>query len=196
MEQCDVLVIGGGIGGSSVAYELSKKDNLKVIVLEQEEYPGYHSTGRAAGLFAENYGTPPVKQLTMASREWFLSPPTECNPNIGENPILTPSGLLCTASEEAQDAMIQHFYANSPCADLQIIDRERAKTLVPFLRYDDEQLIGNRFVFEPGATALDIGNVHSSYLRGCKQRNVKIECDQQGMEWMLVLEVFEDFTRF
>ena len=187
VEQCDVLVIGGGVGGSSVAYELSKKENLKVIILEQEEYPGYHSTGRAAGLFAENYGTSSVKQLTMASREWFLNPPTECNPNINENPILTPSGLLCTAAPEAQDAMIEHFYADSPCGDLQIIDRQRAETLVPFLRYDEHQLVGDRFVFEPGATALDIGNVHSSYLRGCKQRNVRIECDQQGTEWIFTL---------
>jgi len=179
VEQCDVLIIGGGVGGTSVGYEVAQKGDLKVVILEQEEYPGYHSTGRAAGLFAENYGTPSVKQLTMASRDWFLNPPSECNPDIAANPILTPSGLLCTASREAQDAMMEHFYADSPCHDIQIIDRQRARSLCPFLRYDDHDLVGDRFVFEPGATALDIGNVHSSYLRGCKQRGVTIECDQQ-----------------
>ena len=49
-EQADFLVIGGGIAGASVAWHLAPGG--RVIVLEREAQPGYHSTGRSAALFA------------------------------------------------------------------------------------------------------------------------------------------------
>lgn len=178
--QCDALVVGGGIAGSSVAYELANNHNLNVVMLEQEYFAGYHSTGRAAGLFAENYGTDSIKLLTMASRDWFENPPINCNPNINENPILTPSGTLCTSQPENQDIMIETQYDNTPCKDqLYIINKEKAKQIYPLLQYDDETLIGDKFVYDPNATTLDIGNVHQSYLRGCRSNKIPILCDQK-----------------
>ncbi|ETO17240.1 FAD dependent oxidoreductase [Reticulomyxa filosa] len=56
----DVVVICAGIAGASMSYNLALQ-GLSVYCLEQEERPGYHSTGRAAGLFSENYGTPAVQ---------------------------------------------------------------------------------------------------------------------------------------
>ena len=39
----DFIVIGGGIAGASIAYWLSNDQN--VVILEQEDQPGYHTTG-------------------------------------------------------------------------------------------------------------------------------------------------------
>ena len=50
-ETADFIVIGAGIGGASVAYWLSRQ--ARVIVLEAETQPGYHSTGRSAALFMD-----------------------------------------------------------------------------------------------------------------------------------------------
>ena len=50
----DVVVIGAGIAGTSVAYFLS--NHAKVLVLERESQAGLHSTGRSAALFSESYG--------------------------------------------------------------------------------------------------------------------------------------------
>ena len=67
--QADFLIVGAGIAGASAAYWLARHG--RVIVLEGEEQPGYHSTGRSAALFAESYGTPLVRALTRASRAFF-----------------------------------------------------------------------------------------------------------------------------
>ena len=48
----DYLVIGGGIAGASVAHWLAP--HARVILLERESQPGYHSTGRSAALFMES----------------------------------------------------------------------------------------------------------------------------------------------
>ena len=72
-ERFDVAVIGGGIAGASVAAELSK--DRRVLLLEMENQPGYHTTGRSAAVFAAVYGPSPIRALTRASRSFFSSPP-------------------------------------------------------------------------------------------------------------------------
>ena len=72
-EQADFIIIGAGIAGASVGYWLSPHG--RVIVLERETQPGYHSTGRSAALFMESYGTRQVRALTMASRAFLQAPP-------------------------------------------------------------------------------------------------------------------------
>ena len=49
-EHFDLAVIGGGIAGASVAAELSK--DRRVLLLEMESQPGYHTTGRAGAVVA------------------------------------------------------------------------------------------------------------------------------------------------
>ena len=50
----DFLVIGAGIAGASVAAHLASSTRL--IILEMEERPGYHTTGRSAAMYEPNYG--------------------------------------------------------------------------------------------------------------------------------------------
>src|SRR5574337_661534 len=92
----DVLVIGAGIAGASVAAELAPR--RRVVVLEMEEQPGYHTTGRSAAVFAECYGNRLVRALTRASRRFLEAPPP---PGAGV-PLLAARGWLSIArrSEE------------------------------------------------------------------------------------------------
>ena len=66
MLTADFLIIGAGMAGASVGYELAAGG--RVIVLERESQPGYHSTCRSAALFSEIYGNAPVRALSRASR--------------------------------------------------------------------------------------------------------------------------------
>ena len=62
----DVVIIGAGIAGASVAAELAP--HCRVVLLEAEDTPGYHSTGRSAAFWHETLGGPLVQPLTTASR--------------------------------------------------------------------------------------------------------------------------------
>ena len=73
METCDFLIIGAGIAGASVAFELAAHG--RVIVLEREAVPGHHSTGRSAAVLTENYGNSIIRRLTLATRPFLEHPP-------------------------------------------------------------------------------------------------------------------------
>lgn len=60
--EIDVVVIGAGMAGAGAAAELAA--TRRVVLLERESMPGYHTTGRSAALYAESYGNETVRALT------------------------------------------------------------------------------------------------------------------------------------
>src|SRR5690606_7236654 len=60
-DRCDVLIVGAGIAGASLAFELAAQRD--VVLLEREAQPGYHSTGRSAAMLSTTYGAGPVRAL-------------------------------------------------------------------------------------------------------------------------------------
>ncbi|HUN71562.1 MAG TPA: FAD-dependent oxidoreductase, partial [Steroidobacteraceae bacterium] len=97
--QPDIVVIGGGIAGASAAAELARTH--RVAVLEGEDVPGYHSTGRSAAVFSESYGNLPVRSLTRASRDFFYDPPAQFSPY----PLLKRRSWLHVASAAQASAL-------------------------------------------------------------------------------------------
>ena len=111
MEPLDFVVIGAGIAGASVAWQLAEQG--RVLLLEREAQPGYHTTGRSAALYMETYGTPRIRALTRASRAFFDQPP----PGFADSPILSPRGVLYIAGPDQMDlleATWQELHTHSP----------------------------------------------------------------------------------
>ena len=91
MTQCDILVIGAGIAGASAAYHLAGR--ARVVVVEREDAPGYHSTARSAAMFTETYGPESIRRLTSASGAFLRAPPK----GFTEVPLLRDRGVLAQA---------------------------------------------------------------------------------------------------
>ncbi len=89
---CDFLVIGAGVSGAAAAWELAALGST--ILLEMEDRPGYHSSGRSAALYTPNYGPALVREICQAAGSFFNAPP----PGFAEHPLLTPRGALTLAS--------------------------------------------------------------------------------------------------
>ncbi len=166
----DVLIIGAGIAGAAVAYWLAP--HARVVVLERESQPGYHSTGRSAALFMESYGAPQVRALTMASNRFLWQPP----PGFAAQPLLSPRGAMMVATPGQEPQLDEHWQtlrAMAPTA--QRLDATQARAHVPALR--PEQLIGA--VLEPDAADMDVDAIHQGYLRGMRQAGGQLVCDAE-----------------
>ncbi len=169
-EQADFIVIGAGIAGASVGYWLAPHG--RVVLLERESQPGYHSTGRSAALFMESYGTPQVRALTMASRAFLQDPPE----GFTEHPLITPRGAMMLATQ-GQDAELAEQWdilrAVTPRA--QLLDSAGVCALVPAMR--PEKVLGA--VLEPDAADMDVHAIHQGYLRGLRRAGGTVVCDAE-----------------
>ena len=164
----DFIIIGAGIAAASAGYWLAPHG--RVILLERESQPGYHSTGRSAALFMESYGTPQVRALTMASRDFLENPP----PGFTTHPLLSPRGAMMVATPGQQAGLDEHwdvFRSVTPRA--QKLDCAAVCAMVPVMR--PEMVLGA--VLEPDAADMDVHAIHQGYLRGLRQGGGKLVCD-------------------
>ena len=160
----DVVVIGGGIAGVSVAYELSR--SLGVTLLEMEPTLAYHTTGRSAATFLETYGGEQVRALTTASRPFFEAPPE------GFDPVLaTPRPLLQIAlAGRGRRIDRMHAAVRALVADVERLDEARCREAFPLLKRGAVEC----GLYEPRALALDVAAIHQGYVRGARRRGAKI----------------------
>ncbi|MEM7218973.1 MAG: FAD-dependent oxidoreductase [Pseudomonadota bacterium] len=70
--EADIVVVGGGVGGLSVAANLAR--DARVVLLEREDALGYHASGRSAAYFAPALGNAVVRALTAASVDYYRQP--------------------------------------------------------------------------------------------------------------------------
>ncbi|MGI3169862.1 NAD(P)/FAD-dependent oxidoreductase [Pseudooceanicola sp. C21-150M6] len=123
-----IAIIGGGIAGFSAAAELSEFE--RVIVLERESQPAYHSTGRSAAILAQTYGNDVVRALTRASDDFLNSPPD----GFAERPLLTCRGLVRIARADQADALREMFETLENTGYLRWIDGDEIERRVPLIR--------------------------------------------------------------
>ncbi len=93
----DIIIIGAGIAGASLASELSSDHN--VTLLEREDHAGYHATGRSAAIFLPTYGPPVIQALTQASSDFFHHPPQ----GFCDTPLLSPRAMMMIAKSADEE---------------------------------------------------------------------------------------------
>ena len=152
---CDIAVIGAGIAGASVAAELAP--HAKVLLLEMEAQPGYHTTGRSAAIFAPSYGPAPVRALTRASRGFYLSPP----PGFAEIPLFSPRRIMMIARQDqlsSLEALIAELGEASPVS--RIGERE-LRAINPLVR----EGYATAGMLDENGQDIDVAALHQGYLR-------------------------------
>ncbi|HEX4151980.1 MAG TPA: FAD-binding oxidoreductase [Steroidobacteraceae bacterium] len=163
-DHADILVIGAGIAGASVAAHLA--ESRSVILMEREQRPGYHSTGRSAALFTEIYGNATIRALTRASRRFLYEAP----PEFSEVPLTRRRGCLYIATP-AQLEALHAFHALPDIAPAtRMLPVGEAHELCPILRrgYVAGALL------EPDCADIDVHALHQGYLRLFKQRDGRL----------------------
>jgi D-arginine dehydrogenase len=164
-ERWDVAVIGAGIAGASVAAELAA-GGQRVVLLEQEASPGYHTTGRSAALYTTAYGPPVIRALTRASGPAFHAPPDAARPH----PLLRPRGAVFIAHQGQMAALAALADALGNAVQSMLVAQAQAR--LPLLR--PGYLAGA--LLDEGAADIDVEALHRLYLRALAASGGSLRC--------------------
>lgn len=142
----DILIIGGGVAGLSAAARLTP--HATVTLLEAESATGYHTSGRSAALFEEQYGQETTIALNRASRSFL---------ETHDGGFLSPRGFMLLGSESDTEA----FEKDLEVMHLTEISTEEALACVPILNTDHL----TRFAHAEGAQDIDTDRLMQSYTK-------------------------------
>lgn len=162
--RCDVIVVGAGIAGASVADALAQE--CDVVVLEREPQPGYHTTGRSAALFAPVYGPAPIRALTRASAAFMTNPPK----GFVDSPILTPRGALFMAREDQLGDLTALHDELRTEGDFKELDNAGIRRLHPLVR-DGYAVAG---LYDENCQDIDVATLHQGFLRRARARGCTV----------------------
>jgi D-arginine dehydrogenase len=166
----DFIVVGAGIAGASIAHELAGSGT--VCLVEAEERPGMHATGRSAALFAPSYGGREIRALTRASRH-FLSNPS---PGFSAVPLLHPRSCLYIARADQHDRLnhLVESIEHSGGTLLRVSGAE-AVARIPLLRKDYVA----EAALDPDAMDIDVNAVHQGFMRGARAQGAVVVTNQR-----------------
>jgi len=155
----DIVIVGAGMAGASLAAQVAQR--ARVLVIEAEDRPGYHTTGRSAAFWSESYGGPMIQPLTTAS-----------------GPVLAALGLLhrrgsLTLGRIGQESEIEAFAETYRAlgVEVDLLARAQIESMVPGLR--DGWSCG---AFEPSCCDIDVAGLHQHYLSLARKAGVELRC--------------------
>ena len=170
MESFDVIVIGGGIAGASSAAALA--ESRRVLLLERESQPGYHTTGRSAALLTPFYGNAAVRALNHAGGRWYRDPPQ----GFADVPLLGPRGELYVGRAEDRELIEEEAdKARLAGARAELLDGDAVRAIVPSLRPEWSA----HAWYDASAMDMEVGAILQGFLRQLRHRGGTVRTDAE-----------------
>jgi sarcosine oxidase subunit beta len=147
MHTADVVIIGGGIVGSSIAYHLVAAGCKNVLVLERESAQGKGSTGKSMGGVRAQFSTPVNIQMSLYSIPFYAS----FEERLGYPCDYRPQGYLFCATSDRHVACLRANYEKQVAMglkDARLIAGAEIHGMFPQLRGDD--IVGGSFCSTDG----------------------------------------------
>ena len=174
METADVVIIGSGIVGSSVAYHLAEAGCRNVLVIEREAHQGKGSTGKSMGGVRAQFSTPVNIQMSRYSIDFF----SKFDEVVGHPADYRAHGYLFCATNEKHLAYLkanrerQHALG---VTNVEWVTPADIVAMVPQLRVDD--VLGGTFC--PTDGFVDPHSVMMGFMLNARQRGARLWLDTQ-----------------
>lgn len=175
-DKFDIIIIGGGIIGCSIAYYLAKKKFGKIAVLEKDQYLGNGATAKCAGGIRAQFGTEINVRMSMLSEQRFESFKEETGADVQFDQV----GYLFLMTTDAHVATFRQQYAmwQRVGHPVEWLSREQISELIPALYTDD--VLGGTISRKDG-----IGDPHQftqGYVSAARELGVKFFMESEAID--------------
>src|SRR5256712_1257907 len=174
MEPADVVIIGSGIVGSSVAYHLAQAGCTNVLVIEREAHQGKGSTGKSMGGVRAQFSTPVNIQMSKYSIDFF----SRFDDVVGHPADYRAHGYLFCATNENHIAYLKANRERQNAlgvTNVEWVSPADIVKMVPQLRVDD--VLGGTFC--PTDGFVDPHSVMMGFMLKARERGVRLWLDTQ-----------------
>jgi sarcosine oxidase subunit beta len=169
MKTADVVIIGSGIVGSSIAWHLTEAGCRNVIVLEREAHQGKGSTGKSMGGVRAQFTTPVNIQMSLYSIPFF----GRFDEVLGHPAGYRPQGYLFVATEDRHMNYLRANYrlqVELGLKTVELLTPADVARLAPEIRSDD--VIGGSFCSTDGF--VDPYSVMTGFMQRAMDRGVEL----------------------
>jgi len=167
----EVVIVGAGIAGASLAYFLARRGVGDVLLLEREANLAYHSTGRSAASLSTLDTHPTLFALKLLAAPFFASPPAD----FSAHPLLEPSGVLQLFGAEAWASIERQADAlRGAGLRFDLLSPAAARARVAAL---DGGFAGAAWI--PGDGRIDVHEILQSYLRHARAAGAELALETE-----------------
>jgi sarcosine oxidase, subunit beta len=169
MHTAEVVIIGGGIVGSSIAYHLTAKGCRDVLVLERESAQGKGSTGKSMGGVRAQFSTSVSIAMSLYSIPFYAS----FSERLGHPCDYRPQGYLFCATTDQHMAYLrtnQNLQVEMGLKDVRLVEGDDIRAMFPQLRGDD--IVGGSFCASDGF--IDPYSAMNGFMAGAAERGATL----------------------
>ncbi len=138
MQTADVVIVGGGIVGSSIAWHLTAAGCKSVLVIERESSQGKGSTGKSMGGVRAQFSTPVNIQMSLYSIPFYA----RFEEALGHPSGYRDQGYLFIATQDSHLAYLRGNFERQKALGLKtvrMLEAKEIRSMLPLLRSDDIQ---------------------------------------------------------
>jgi glycine/D-amino acid oxidase-like deaminating enzyme len=167
MTRAQCVIIGAGFAGAATAYHLARNGVKDIVILEQEDVPGIHSSGRNAAMIRQVVPEPSIGVLAQEGANFLRNPPSDWPVSVN----FEQKGSLLLARDEVRESLSRDAEtARRNGIESEYWSQERAKEHVPVLKNADFD--GAIWCHTDGV--VDIHALLSGYLKAASLLGVEI----------------------
>jgi D-arginine dehydrogenase len=161
----DILIVGAGFAGASTAFHLSQGLTDSILVIDKEEIPGFHASGRNASLVLQSTHDPHIRQMVAASRRAYEEHASEVGFEQNGSLLIGHKALL---EPTRQPDLIASEYRNP---------KEVTREISVLKDHDFEAAL-----WTPSDGVMDISSLLQFYIQGSRDRKVEFRFDCQLLD--------------
>ena len=163
---CDILVIGGGVMGSSIAYHLAHRAAGRVILLEKS-FLGAGSSGKSGAIIRQHYS----QRLTASMAQQSLRVFEHFDEIVGGPPVFTRTGLVLVVNQQDRAALEANLAMQRELGiDTKMVSVQELIDLDPNVRLGE----GEMAAWEPDAGYVEAVQVVASFANAARRDGAEI----------------------